>query len=668
MEEMSQETESKSSVKKAGLHDLLSRAILNRDPDKSPKKLTEPTDSDLPMKEDPKYTKYFRMMKMVSPFLDFSLKIQHYVLDSTSDINVSTLGDFLSRECQWVPLKTRSKEMGPKPKVRRKKVYWNKVDVKERNVWSEVRRLNLQVQLETEEFEGLFSQLIDAEEEKKKKDAKEASSKKPAKTVKVIDSKRGFNGDIILKKIKVAPEEVASMIDSMDCGSLDPTALKSLYEFMPTDEERKGLADYLENCKCPRDEAVADLTPCEKFMVAMTALSDGDKKFHGMIFLAEFQSKITELKSNVDHVVTACDELQTSKRFKALLAIILKLVNRINNGSGGGAIVDGFTLDSLSKLSETKAFDNKTTVLQYLVRVILVLAKGITIESLLASTKQLCDDSKIVEETAATDGEGFRKSLSSTSKWEFSVVKAQQSSVKKLQNIASFLQKEDVPIGTVNTTHFERFALFAKLELQQALEDIKEAEKEYISTLEFFGEDKKTQASDFFCMIDAFMKAFDKAVVQVEQAQEAKLKEARRALAKEAKFKARKAVKTVNTLNDINKMTNALKEKSKNKPSSKRRWPASNKLSDAEKGRACKNSNEVDGPSLLAAISAAARKKKATDTSDSTSSDEKGSAAQKDSRSVENELMDWLTKIELKKPMPSKKMKENALSPHVSSS
>lgn len=220
----------------------------------------------------------------------------------------------------------------------------------------------------------------------------------------------------------------------------------------------------------------------------------------------------------------------------------------------------------------------------------------------------------------------------------------------------------------MNTTHFERFALFAKLELQQALEDIKEAEKKYISTLEFFGEDTKTQASDFFCMIDAFMIAFDKAVVQVEQAQEAKLKEARRALAKEAQFKARKAVKTVSTLNDINKMTNALKEKSKNKPSSRRRWPASNKLSDDEKGRVCKNNNEVDGPSLLAAISAAARKKKATDTSDSTSSDEKGSAAQKDSRSVENELMDWLAKIELKKPMPSKKMKENALSPPVSSS
>lgn len=160
-----------------------------------------------------------------------------------------------------------------------------------------------------------------------------------------------MNGDIILKKVKLAPSEVASMVDTMDFGALDAVELKSLYEFMPTDEEAKGLTTYLSNAPS-RDDAVADLTPCEQYMVAMTDLKDSDKKFQSIIFLAEFQNKMSELKWDVDHLSAACHQLRTSKRFQTLLAMILRLVNRINTGGEGGANADGFTLDSLTKLSE----------------------------------------------------------------------------------------------------------------------------------------------------------------------------------------------------------------------------------------------------------------------------------------------------------------------------
>ena len=177
--------------------------------------------------------------------------------------------------------------------------------------------------------------------------------------------------------------------------------------------------------------------------------------------------------------------------------------------------------------TQTKAFDNKTTVLQYLVRVIrktnkdilkfqediksVVLAKGVVMERLLTTAKQLCEDSRIVTETAAKDGDEYRKSLVDppTPKYEFGDVKAQRASVKELRQMVTFLEEKDVPVGKVDTTHFERFALFSKLELQRALGVIKEANQKYISILEFFGEDMKTQASDFFCMIDSFMLAFD---------------------------------------------------------------------------------------------------------------------------------------------------------------
>lgn len=71
----------------------------------------------------------------------------------------------------------------------------------------------------------------------------------------------------------MAPSQVASMVDTMDCGRLDPVELKSLYEFMPTDEEIKGLTTYLANAKC-RNDAVADMTPCEQYMVAVSSLRE----------------------------------------------------------------------------------------------------------------------------------------------------------------------------------------------------------------------------------------------------------------------------------------------------------------------------------------------------------------------------------------------------------
>ena len=127
-------------------------------------------------------------------------------------------------------------------------------------------------------------------------------------------------------------------------------------------------------------------------------------------------------------------------------------------------------------------------------------------ERLLTSAKQLCEDSRVVTETAAKDGEEWRKSLNDpTQKYNKRDMKAQRASVKELRQMVTFLPVEDVPIGKMDTTHFERFALFSKLELQKALGVIKEANQNYIGVLEYFGEDMKTQATDFFGMIDQFM-------------------------------------------------------------------------------------------------------------------------------------------------------------------
>jgi hypothetical protein len=49
-----------------------------------------------------------------------------------------------------------------------------------------------------------------------------------------------------------------------------------------------------------------------------------------------------------------------------------------------------------------------------------VLAKGVVMERLLTSAKQLCEDAKVAEETAIKDGDLYRQSLKDPSQqWKF---------------------------------------------------------------------------------------------------------------------------------------------------------------------------------------------------------------------------------------------------------
>lgn len=81
-------------------------------------------------------------------------------------------------------------KLKPKPKVRRKKVFLNKVNIKDGTVWSEVKKSDVKLKLEhslMEEFEQLFSQAIDSDKEKKNDKETKDTSPKAVKTVKVIE-------------------------------------------------------------------------------------------------------------------------------------------------------------------------------------------------------------------------------------------------------------------------------------------------------------------------------------------------------------------------------------------------------------------------------------------------------------------------------------------------
>jgi len=138
-----------------------------------------------------------------------------------------------------------------------------------------------------------------------------------------------------------------------ETGSLDDVQLMALKEFLPTDEERKGLAAYMERNASSEEEkaaAYAGFSECEKYMFSLMEVSEVAKKFDCMIYRVQFRPRFDELLKTVRIVETACVEVRSSERLRKIMAIILTLVNQINTGGDGNEAV-GFGLDSLLKLN-----------------------------------------------------------------------------------------------------------------------------------------------------------------------------------------------------------------------------------------------------------------------------------------------------------------------------
>lgn len=88
-----------------------------------------------------------------------------------------------------------------------------------------------------------------------------------------------------------------------------------------------------------------------------------------LVYKLAFPSRSGELLQSLKHVQNASEEVKGSRLLKILLGIVLKLGNTLN-GSGDTNEIRAFSVDSLLRLGHTKAVNQKTTALHYLVRIV----------------------------------------------------------------------------------------------------------------------------------------------------------------------------------------------------------------------------------------------------------------------------------------------------------
>ncbi|GJN02200.1 hypothetical protein PR202_ga19525 [Eleusine coracana subsp. coracana] len=282
------------------------------------------------------------------------------------------------------------------------------------SLWADAQKQGNQARapdIDLSELESLFSTATVTSSSEKGATRRGSAINKP-EIVHLVDMRRANNCEIMLTKIKMPLPDMISAILALDTSVLDNDQVENLIKFCPTKEEIEMLKFFLELMKVPRVEA----------------------KLRVFAFRITFSTQVDELRTNLTTINDATKEVKESLKLRQIMQTILTLGNALNQGTARGSAV-GFRLDSLLKLSDTRARNNKMTLMHYLCKLLaekmpelldfdkdlihLEAASKIQLK-LLAEEMQAINKGleKVEQELAASENDGaisvgFRKALKS---------------------------------------------------------------------------------------------------------------------------------------------------------------------------------------------------------------------------------------------------------------
>ncbi|RZR92559.1 hypothetical protein BHM03_00020873 [Ensete ventricosum] len=165
----------------------------------------------------------------------------------------------------------------------------------------------------------------------------------------------------MLTKVKMPLNDLMSSVLTLDDSILDVDQVDNLIKFCPTKEEMELLKGY--------NGDKENLGKCEQYFLELMKLPRVESKLRVFSFKIQFQSQVADLKANLNIVNSAAEEIRSSVKLKRIMKTILSLGNALNQGTARGSAV-GFRLDSLLKLSDTRARNNRMTLMHYLCKVL----------------------------------------------------------------------------------------------------------------------------------------------------------------------------------------------------------------------------------------------------------------------------------------------------------
>jgi formic-like protein len=195
-----------------------------------------------------------------------------------------------------------------------------------------------------------------------------------------------------------------------------------------------------------------------------------------------FTIKITfSILQQIYSIITASTSVKSSKKFKALLEVILCFGNYLNSNKRGPAY--GFRLQSLDTLMDTKSTDKKTSLLHYIVATIR--AKFPDLLNFDSELFYIDKASHVSLENVITD-------------------------VNELEKGMEIVRKEVIAAGkNAQNLVLKDFLTNSEDKLKKISADTKVAQQSFKECLEYFGESSRNpDANAFFSLLARFVKAF----------------------------------------------------------------------------------------------------------------------------------------------------------------
>ncbi|XP_020102865.1 formin-like protein 6 isoform X3 [Ananas comosus] len=232
-----------------------------------------------------------------------------------------------------------------------KPLHWVKVTrAMQGSLWAEAQKSDEALtapDFDMSELENLFSAAVpnsDSRGSAEKSSGRSAGSR--SEKVHLIDLRRANNCGIMLTKVKMP---------------LSDLMVENLIKFTPTKEEMELLKGY--------NGDKESLGECERYFLELMKVPRVESKLRVFSFKIHFRSQVSDLRRNLNIVNSAAEEIRSSMKLKRIMQTILSLGNALNQGTARGSAV-GFRLDSLLKLSDTRARNNKMTLMHYLCKVL----------------------------------------------------------------------------------------------------------------------------------------------------------------------------------------------------------------------------------------------------------------------------------------------------------
>jgi diaphanous 2 len=216
---------------------------------------------------------------------------------------------------------------------------------------------------------------------------------------------------------------------------------------------------------------------------------------------------INELKPGVLVLMSAAEQLRTSRRLAQVLQLVLSVGNFLNAGSRNSG-ARGFRIDVISKLSTVKTSDSSQSLLHVVVR---------AIEERQPELLQLAAELPDLRRACAVSVSSVSSEL--------------QEMAKGLQQVQRALERsvtEAFEDGDYYLDGLQRIAGAAAKEYSEFKESYDRMQRQIESTLMFFGEEQATPAEDFFSNFNAFVIAFETCAREVSKIREREQKEAER--------------------------------------------------------------------------------------------------------------------------------------------